>query len=155
MWHGLQRASWFASGQHYITRADSASRQCEQPFQACWRLQGEDADDAAVDTLMWASPASILVCLTPASDGETVWAAMITWQEWDAANPKTYPEELSVQKAGFWTISDATPHQKPSMRGLLLPQWNLVLAVHRNASEDPVKLFGEQVPKSQFSSQCV
>ena len=69
---------------------------------------------------------------------------MLTWEVWDTANPGANPQGLSVQKAGFWIVPEAVPaQQKPHMRGVLLPEWNLAIITHRNVSEDHVKIFGK------------
>lgn len=70
--------------------------------------------------------------------------AMITWQVWDANPTGADPEGLVVQSAGFCDVQpDSYSHQGPHMMAVIVPQWNLLLAVHRNSHNYHLKVFGE------------
>ena len=69
---------------------------------------------------------------------------MITWQVWDAETLGASPEGLVVQPAGFCDVQNATPgEQTPHFNGVFVPQWNVLLAVHRNSHNYHLKIFGE------------
>ena len=65
---------------------------------ACLSLQ--DDTNATVDTVIWASPNSILVCLNSGPDADQAPMAVITWQVWDAETLGADPEGLMIQSAG-------------------------------------------------------
>ena len=109
---------------------------------ACLSLQ--DDTNATVDTVIWASPNSILVCLDSGPDADLAPMAMITWQVWDAETLGADPEGLVVQSAGPCDVQDATcGRQTPHMKAVFVPQWNMLLAVHRNSHNYHLKVFGE------------
>ena len=69
--------------------------------------------------------------------------AMLTWEVWDLQTPGSKPEGLLVQRADFLTVSDtASSGQTPHMQAVVVPQWDVALAVHRNAYDYHMKVFG-------------
>ena len=113
---------------------------------ACVCLQEEDAVEATVDSVLWTSTNSIPVCLNSGPDANVAHMAMLKWEVWDTKTLGTEPVGLSVRKAGFFDVQDATPSQQtPHMRGLIVPQWNIALAMHRNASDYHMKVFGRRL----------
>ncbi|KAL3145685.1 hypothetical protein ABBQ32_003220 [Trebouxia sp. C0010 RCD-2024] len=119
-----------------------------QRHTACFSTQVESQDDpdATVDTVIWASPYAILVCLDSGPDADQAPMAMITWQAWDANPTGADPEGLLVQSAGFCDVQpDSYSQQSPHMMAVFIPQWNLLLAVHRNSHNYHLKVF--EVPQ--------
>lgn len=69
---------------------------------------------------------------------------MITWRVWATETLGADPEGLVVRSAGFCDVQDATAAQQtPHMQGVFVPQWNILLAVHRNSHTYHLKTFGE------------
>lgn len=101
----------------------------------------QDAADAVVDSVTWASPQGILFCVKLESDD--AYMAILTWEAWDAATPGSAPEGLLVHRADPLSVSDAaSSSQTPHMQALLVPQWGVTLAVHHNAYDYHMKVFG-------------
>ena len=111
----------------------------------CVLLQEEDAVSATVDSVMWASPNKILVCLNSGPDADTAYMAMLTWEAWDTDALDASPSGLSVQKAGFFTdVQQAMPQlPPPHMKGVIVPKWDITILVHRNVSDYHVKVIGK------------
>jgi hypothetical protein len=104
-------------------------------------MQG--AASASVDSVAWPSPKAILFCIK--SNTDEAYMAMLTWEVWDPETPGSKPEGLSVQRADFLTVSDtASGRQTPHMQAVVVPQWDVALAVHHNAYDYHMKVFGER-----------
>ncbi len=70
--------------------------------------------------------------------------AMLIWEVWDSETRGSKPEGLSVKRADFLTVSDtASSGQTPHMQAVVVPQWDVALAVHHNAYDYHMKVFGE------------
>lgn len=105
----------------------------------------QDDPDATIDTVIWASPNAILVCLNSGPDADQAPMAMITWQVWDPTNPTgADPEGLVVLSADFCEVQTASyGRRSPLMKAVCIPQWSLLLAVHRSSHNYHLKVFGE------------
>ena len=72
--------------------------------------------------------------------------AMISWQLWDAETLGYNPEGLAVHGAGLCDVQNFTSEeeeQKSCLKGVFVPEWNILVAAHRNSHNYHVKLFGE------------
>lgn len=105
----------------------------------------QDDPNATVDTVIWASPNSVLVCFDSGPDADQAHMAMITWQlPSDPSSPLAPPQGLAVLSAESCEVQQATcGQQMPHMKAVLVPQWNLLVAVHRNSHNYHLKVFGE------------
>ena len=105
----------------------------------------QDDPNATLDTVIWASPNSILVCLDSGPEADQAPMAMITWPlQWDASTAGTSPEGLVVQSADFCDVQHFTSgRQTPHMKAVFVPGWNLLLAVHQNSHNYHLKVLGE------------
>ena len=111
----------------------------DQHFAPCYM---QEAATASVDSVAWPSPKAILFCIN--SNTVEAYMAMLTWEVWDPATPGSKPEGLSVQRADFLSVSDtASSGQTPHMQAVVVPQWDVALAVHHNAYDYHMKVFGK------------
>ncbi|KAL0040303.1 hypothetical protein WJX77_002783 [Trebouxia sp. C0004] len=110
------------------------------------------AATASVDSAAWPSPQAILFCIN--SNTDEAYMAMLTWEVWDPETPGSQPEGLSVKRADFLSVSDtASSGQTPHMQVVVVPQWDVALAVHHNASDYHMKVFG--VPQEGASPKSL
>lgn len=104
----------------------------------------QDAADAIVDSVTWASPQAILFCVNLGSDD--AYMAVLTWEAWDEATPGSDPTGLLVHRADPLSVLDAaSSSQTPHMQAVVVPQWGVILAVHRNAYDYHMKVFGKLI----------
>lgn len=103
-------------------------------------MQGAAA--ASVDSVAWPSPKAILFCVN--SNTDEAYMAMLTWEVWESETLGSKPEGLSVQRADFLSVSDtASSGQTLHMQAVVVPQWDVALAVHHNAYDYHMKVFGK------------
>ncbi len=111
----------------------------DQLFAPCYM---QEAATASVDSVAWPSPKAILFCIDSKTDDP--YMAMLTWEVWDSEIPGSKPEGLSVQRADFLSVSDtASSGQTPHMQAVVVPQWDVALAVHHNVYDYHMKVFGK------------
>ncbi|KAK9815356.1 hypothetical protein WJX72_002240 [[Myrmecia] bisecta] len=119
-------------------------------------IPNQEADGAVqVDTLTWVGPSAVLVAVTELledgqEEGDQAPLALLEWTRWDATS-KAAPEGLQLASFFPQPVVPEAAASGPYLHAVYLPAWGVVLAAHRKANDEHIRLLEVGNPGSAQS----